>query len=364
VDELDRELAALAAERREPLTSWTRPYDIGAYLAGGRVRPRPELLRRSDGQGTMYRGRLNEVHGPPEAGKGFVAGLLAAEHLARGERVVYLDFDQDPDAVIERVLAAGAIRGDLDRLDLHPIDTPLPVRMDAKIRYLTQTADEILAELIDATALVVLDGVNAGMSMHGMSALSEQDYSDFTRLFAFRFRRAGATGLLCDHVPKHETGGGRFAYGTVQKLAVLDGAVYEVRVVRQPAQETMGELKLVVAKDRPGGVRAFATEQRGALVAASVLIDDTGEQTTVELALPTEAVEFRPTWYMEKVSRFVEDGGDPISQTKIEGAKLGRVEYVRDAVRMLVRDGYLSREEGPRGAFLHASLRPFRDGQP
>lgn len=362
MDELDRELASLEAERREPLTSWTQPYDIGAYLAGGRVRPRPELLRRSDGQGVMYRGRLNEVHGPPEAGKGFVAGLLAAEHLIRGERVVYLDFDQDPDAVIERVLAAGAVRGDLARLDLHPIDTPLPIRMDAHIRYLTQTADEILAELIDATALVVLDGVNAGMSMHGMSALSEQDYSDFTRLFAFRFRRAGATGLLCDHVPKHENGGSRFAYGTVQKLAVLDGAVYEVRVVRQPAQGLAGELKLVVAKDRPGGVRAFATEQRGAQVAASVVIDDTGEQTRVEIAPPTEAVEFQPTWYMEKVSRFVETEGEAVSQRAIEKGVGGKLEYVRDAVRALVRDGCLSRVEGPGRTLLHASVRPFREG--
>jgi hypothetical protein len=164
--------------------------------------------------------------------------------------VLYLDFDQDPETVVERILAAG---GDLSNLALHPIDHPLPVRMDGKIRYLNDLADGVLTDMLDGTGLVVIDGVNARMSMHGMSALSEQDYSDFTRLFAFRFRRAGATALLCDHVPKEDTGNNRFAYGTVQKLAVLDGAVYEVHVARQPGQGLLGELSLIAAKDRPGG---------------------------------------------------------------------------------------------------------------
>jgi hypothetical protein len=300
------------------------------------------------------------VHGPPEAGKGFIAAALAAEFLRDGGRVTYLDFDQDPETVIERCRAAGSV--DVMELHVHPIDTPLPIAITNRIRMLDELAASILAEM--TSDLVVIDGVNAGMSMHGMSALSDQDYADFARLFAFRFRREGSTVLLCDHVPKAGTSGVKGAYGTVQKRVVLDGAVYEVRIVRQPAPGLDGALNLVVDKDRAGGVREYAERRGGEQIAATVRIDGRREPATVTFDLPATEREssFRPTFLMQRVSEYLEGlDAEGVSQRTVEADVKGKLPAIREALRVLVAEGYVARVDGPRGAFLHRSTRPYRE---
>ncbi len=132
MDELDVVIADLEAKRREQapsLGSWRVPFDARGYAELQPPRPAPELLRRSDGSALLYAGHVNEVHGVPEAGKGFIVAVAVAEVLA-ADRALYLDFDQDPEGVVERALAAGAEPEHLERLDLHPITEPLPIRIE------------------------------------------------------------------------------------------------------------------------------------------------------------------------------------------------------------------------------------------
>ncbi len=227
---------------------------------------------------------------------------------------------------------------------------------------MTTESDEILEGLTDSAALVVLDGVNAGLSMHGMSAKDERDYADFTRLFAFRFKRAGATVVLVDHVTKSAEGRGVFAFGTIHKSAVLDGASYAVQVIDQPSPGRVGKLSLEVAKDRRGGVRAAAVRTaKGKDLAAEVVIDDTGDATSIAVNRPTSEGSWRPTSYMQKVSICLESQSEPVSQNRVEDEVPGNAKYVRDALAYLVEDGYVVRTDGPRRSRLHASVRPYRE---
>jgi hypothetical protein len=198
--------------------------------------------------------------------------------------------------------------------------------------------------------------------MHGMSAKDERDYADFTRLFAFRFKRAGATVLLVDHVTKSAEGRGVFAFGTIHKSAVLDGASYAVVVLEQPSPGRVGRLSLEVAKDRRGGVRAAAVRTpKGKDLAAVVTIDDTGEGTRIRVERPTSEGGWRPTFYMQKVSICLESQSQPISQNRVEDEVPGNARYVREALAFLVEDGYVQRTEGPNRSRMHASIKPYRE---
>jgi len=360
--ELETLITELDTRRTAPgLTSWRHRFEARAYAETQPPRPTPELLARSDGMALLYRGHVNEIHGVPEAGKGFIVAVAVAEELDAGRRVLYLDFDQDPEGVVERVLAAGAAPDSLDLLDLHPIDEPLPITIQGNIRYLTDDAEDVLVSLTDSASLVVLDGVNAGLSMHGMSAKDERDYADFTRLFAFRFKREGATVILIDHVTKSAEGRGVFAFGTIHKSAVLDGASYAVQVIDQPSPGRVGRLSLEVAKDRRGGVRATAVRTANKDIAAEIVIDDTGERTVIRVEPPASSSQWRPTFYMQKVSIALEGCSEPVTQNRIEEEVPGKARYVREALIALVEDGYVRRTDGPNRSRLHESIKPYRE---
>ncbi|HEY7821643.1 MAG TPA: AAA family ATPase [Acidimicrobiia bacterium] len=79
---------------------------------------------------------------------------------------------------------------------------------------------------------------------------------------------------------------------------------------------------------------------------------------------PTKSADqFMPTALMEKVSRLLE--GDPagVSKGGIRDAKLGKHEYVEQAVEYLDRFGYLHVSRTGR-SLLHFSVRPYREGDP
>jgi hypothetical protein len=73
---------------------------------------------------------------------------------------------------------------------------------------------------------------------------------------------------------------------------------------------------------------------------------------------------FRPTHLMERVSRFLESATVPASQTTIEHSVEGKVGVIRQAVDVLVSEGFVERSAGPRSALLHSIVRPFREVAP
>jgi hypothetical protein len=71
---------------------------------------------------------------------------------------------------------------------------------------------------------------------------------------------------------------------------------------------------------------------------------------------------FRPTTLMEKVSRFLERQVEPVSRNLVEEEKLGKRDYVRTALDLLVEEGYIVEREGPRRARLVEVQRVYREG--
>lgn len=207
----------------------------------------------------------------------------------------------------------------------------------------------------------MIDGVNRAVGDHGMNPNDGNDISQFMRLVTTPFHERGVTVLMLDHPATN----GRYAAGSYQKLAVIDGTYYAVEVARQPAPGAVGRLRLRIAKDRPGGVRARtpASNRAGDLtLAAVVVIDSTGDRPRTSVESPSEA-EWKPTALMERVSRYLEMCPEPASKHSVKVAVSGKAEFVRRALDQLVDDEYVTRSVGVRNTLLHEIARPYREVQ-
>lgn len=90
-----------------PRTTW-KPIDLREIVAADHVPLQPTVGQRTDGHGLLYRGRTHTMSGESEAKKSWIAQAIAAQELAGGESVAYLDFEDSAEAVTRRMLTLGA----------------------------------------------------------------------------------------------------------------------------------------------------------------------------------------------------------------------------------------------------------------
>jgi hypothetical protein len=170
--------------------------------------------------------------------------------------------------------------------------------------------------------------------------------------------RGGGAIVTVDHVTKNRETRGGYQLGAQHKRAGSE-VTYEV-VLKEPIGRGMkGQIKIRVRKDRPGYVRPLAHD---GWIADVELDSDPEGPMHISVRPPEEKRDgstWRPTGYMRKVSRAVED--EPgLTVSGIRGAVPGKAEYVDRARECLVREGYLEvRPEGT--AQHHHSLRPFTE---
>lgn len=347
-------------------SSWA-PIDLSALLDGTYEPVTPTLLPRTDGVCLLYPGRVHSMHGESESGKSFVAQAEAVRAITDGHPVLYLDFEADEVEVVGRLLIMGAspqaIRDHFTyvRPETRPA-TPGDIRAYRGL-------------LTGRYALAVIDGVTDALGIWNTGASSSDNdaIAGFMRTFPRRLaQHTGAAVVLIDHVTKDSDTRGRFAIGGQAKMAALDGASYTVEVDQIPTKGGRGVLILRCGKDRPGQVRPHCGPFRKSdrtQEAARIVIDSTGAGTVVtvepyrDAAADDSSQDFRPTGLMEKVSRALEGAGAPLSLRDLRDMVTGRAEYLAAAIAVLVADGYVTREIGPRNAQLHTLTRRYRQSE-
>ena len=88
-------------------TSWV-PVDLGPIVSNGdSLEPGPTMLARSDGEQLLYPGKIHWFAGDPESAKGWLALGACAERIQTGEHVIYVDFEDEANTVVSRLLALG-----------------------------------------------------------------------------------------------------------------------------------------------------------------------------------------------------------------------------------------------------------------
>lgn len=336
-------------------TSWWFR-DLDAVIDGTHSEPGPVHLVRDDEAALFYAGKVNGLIGESESGKTWVALLAVQQALHVGERVLYLDFEDSAGGIVGRLRALGATPGELARLAYIDPDETLHIAAKADLAAVLDT---------HTPGLIVLDGFNAAMTLLGLDLQSNKDATTFSQALLKPLSRTSATVIYIDHLPKNKEAQGKGGIGAQAKRAMTTGCALRVDVVQEFGRGMTGRLKLTVDKDRAGHVRAISA---GAKIAGQAVLVSAADGTSVDLYIEApdlrpanERGPFKPTHLMEKVSRFLEAGPGPWSKQAIEDAVEGKAEYLRAALAVLVEEGYVSRETGPRGALLHTSARPYRE---
>ena len=344
VPDLDADHVEKVRER----SSWyPKPLD----LTGEAEEPAPEFLARNDGHRLFYRGKINALLGESESGKTWVALHAVAQSLHLQEKVIYLDFEDSGKGILSRLRALGLEDRHFENFTYANPDQNLT--LDERID-LIDALMEIVPELI------VVDGVNAAMTLLNLELTSNRDATFFSQQLLKPLALSGACVITIDHVTKSKESRGNYAIGAQAKRADINGAAIMCEVVLPFGRGMSGELTLKVTKDRPGHVRANSKEAK---FAGTVQLKSsaTGSVEMTILAPNGERNRLRPTHLMEAVSKLLEAAQGALSKNAIEKDVKGKAEWVRVACQVLIDEKYVGVENGARNSLNLRLLKLYRE---
>jgi hypothetical protein len=206
----------------------------------------------------IYPNHVHWVSGEPESGKTWLALKAAAEALALGDRVAFVDFEDNRATFTHRLGALG-------------VDVAAEQRAD-RLRYVrprdpltgSEANAAALAALVEwRPALVVIDGVTEAMTLENLDPSNNAEVARWLTLLGAVLADAGAAVVCIDQVAKSKETRGRWAIGGQHKLAAVTGASFIVECTKRWGRalvndEETGTLVVKLAKDRPGLLQSRA----------------------------------------------------------------------------------------------------------
>lgn len=353
-----------------PASTWLF-LDLSQLAQGVELPPQPTVYEREDGQGLFYRGCVNDIHGEPGTGKSLIAQTACAQELTAGRHVIYLDYEDRARNIVRRLLLLGVpANAIVERF--HYVNPQASNNNPASRQGWEQTL-----QYASTASLCVVDGVTASLTFSGCESNDSDDVVAWFNSLPRRIARMGAAVVLVDHVVKTKDNRGRYASGSMQKLAQIDGISYSVTVEKPLGKGLKGVIVMRSGKDRIGDIEekcAPGWSEGHLREAARVTIDSTDpERMRVHVGIPNRmphadgkpAEPFRPTGLMERLSRIIEDNPMDPTQTEVfEQAKndgsSARTPTMRRALKTLVDEGFLSSRVGERNRIYYHSLKPYR----
>lgn len=273
VDDMWNAVRVETTAQAEPERSSWRRIDISHVLNGERTRVVPTLGRRQDGQRVLYAGKEHSVSSEPECGKTWWVLLQVMDILNEGGRVVYLDFEDDENTIVGRLLDMGC---------------PASVLGEDTFRYARPEGPPPNGVITDECTfgdahadLLVLDGVTEGMGAMGLDPLSQKDIVAW-RAVAKEAMRLGTAVLSTDHETKNKETRGRYAIGGQHKLAGLNGVMFKMESVTSFTESNGGRSKILISKDRNGSLRNVAVPEAEGMAHLGDLVCKDGKWTFFE----------------------------------------------------------------------------------
>ena len=280
---------ALPPEEHSPLEERKTTWDavpLDRYLTGEVVLPVPTLLRRQDGQGLMYAGKVNSLFGRSESAKTWLALKACQQEIDDGGRVLYLDFEDMPETAVDRLRLLSTGIDDIAHnfRYVHPEE---PIADLQRYAYrgdqptekglVNKAAFAVLLESFNPS-LIVADGMTSLYGLHGHSTNDAGGTDVITTWFKKLTRHGRRTVIVIDHTGKGEIGS--TPIGAHHKIAMVQGCALRVDTIEQPVSGGVGTMMLIVAKDRPGAVRKASTKAKEP-VAGTAVLDSTREEEKV-----------------------------------------------------------------------------------
>lgn len=360
-------------EANKTSSSW-RFEDLTQLASGIELPPTPTVFQREDGQGLFYRGAVNDLHGEPGCGKSMLAQIATAQELKQGHDVIYIDYEDSARNVVKRLLLLG-VTGETIVTYLHY------VRPSAKPSSPTSLDGwkETLA-YADTATLAIIDGVTSCLAYAGLDSNSGDDIAAWYNTMPRLISACGPAVVLIDHVVKSKDNRGRYAGGSMQKLALIDGISYSVDMTKPVGKGVRGTIVIKSGKDRISEIEehcAVSWSSNGSHLreAARIEINSTDPKLMhVTIARPNmmpsedrqaKRDDFRPTGLMERISRMLEDSLEEPNQSELfkalkEDGSGARTAVMSKAVSLLLQEGFVSNRSGRNNRSIFKSVRPYR----
>lgn len=269
----------------ERMTSWDQ-LDLEPYLSGQITMPQPEVLTRTDGKSIWYPGRVNMLYGKSEAAKSWIALGACVQEIDKGERVVYLDLEDEPTGTLARMQALGAGNDDIKKQFAY-VRPESPLSEMQRNKFGSNATDDgmrssaafkAMLDRHDPT-LIVADGMTVLYGLHGLDTNDATATDVLTTWLKSMTRGGRSTVVVIDHTGKGG-GEGSSPIGAHHKTAMVQGTSIRADPIVRPMRGAVGTVRLVVFKDRPGAVREISSKGPGEQVVGTVTLDSSVEGVT------------------------------------------------------------------------------------
>lgn len=348
--------------------------DLAQLASGIELPPTPTVFQREDRQGLFYRGAVNDLHGEPGCGKSMIAQIATAQELKADRDVIYIDYEDSARNVVKRLLLLG-VSGEQIIGHLHYVRPSAKPSSPTSLGGWRETLD-----YADTATLAIIDGVTSCLAYAGLDSNSGDDIAAWYNTMPRLISACGPAVVLIDHVVKSKDNRGRYAGGSMQKLALIDGISYSVDMTKPVGKGVRGTIVIKSGKDRIGEIEehcAVSWSSNGSHLreAARIEINSTDPKLMrVTIARPNmmpsdettrqRGLE-RPTGLMEKISRIIENAPEEPNQTEIiellkDDGSSARKTTVLTAINRLLEGEWISNRSGRNNRNIYASVRPYR----
>lgn len=353
-------------------SSW-RFEDLAQLASGIELPPTPTVFQREDGQGLFYRGAVNDLHGEPGCGKSMIAQIATAQELKNNRDVIYIDYEDSARNVVKRLLLLG-VTGEQIISHLHYVRPSAKPSSPTSLDGWRETLD-----YADTATLTIIDGVTSCLAYAGLDSNSGDDIAAWYNTMPRLISACGPAVVLIDHVVKSKDNRGRYAGGSMQKLALIDGISYSVDMTKPVGKGVKGTIVIKSGKDRISEIEEHCAVDwsNGSHLreAARIEINSTNPKLMhVTIARPnmmpsedrqTKRDDFRPTGLMERISRMLEDSLEEPNQSELfkalkEDGSGARTAIMSKAVSLLLQEGFVSNRSGRNNRSIFKSVRPYR----
>lgn len=333
-------------------SSWSEPEDLSAYLEGDLEPTVPTILRRSDGGHLFYDKAINLLFGPPGSGKTWVALQACNEVLAAGVPVIWVDLEDHPRTMVERLIALGVSREKINlRFEYYRPDGPPTPEESARIVGFSRHGRKRYIP-----GLIVIDSVGEAIGTTGENENDDAAITAWRDAWAKPFEREGWGVIAIDHTTKADQIE-LAPSGSKRKMAMVSGAAWRIDVGEPFNREKAGFLVMKCAKDRQGN---FDKGARGAVVS----VDPTGERMTIYPGAPEDRSPIASSDVLAAVQPMVDliRYKKPESESALRAiAKAGGHKFTRDvlsnAVALACHVGAVKETRGPRNAKQYEYVR-------
>ena len=295
------------------------------------------------------------LFGDSGGGITWLALFVIGELMKQGRDAILIDYEDHPTSQVHRLEQMGINR---DTILQHLI------YLQPSEKWSKHSEQNIADACRDRdVAVAVLDSTGEALSVDGVQPNADDEIAKWFRGCArYLADEIGAAVVLLDHVVKSKEASRNsdFASGSHRKRAAINGAAYFLDVIHAPSRDHDGTFKLLTRKCRFGWRKHGSIACEVSMKNKEDFRIDFGVKAVADVQRTASG---KPmfTWYMEKVSQFLEENPkNPQSKSKIvQGVKKNQ-NMTTIAIATLVEEGFATSTEGARGAHLISLVKPYR----